>query len=117
MYRWLLGMGIVAAVGIWGLIAADKTRPKTPTPLESAVPACEQFVIERLRAPKTATFVPGAVGEWVAPGSKQVKVTGSVDAQNGFGALIRNTYTCIVEQQPSESTPWWTLVDLSLTSR
>ena len=38
-------------------------------------------------------------------------VTDHVDAQNGFGAMLRNAYTCIVEWQSGTS---WKLEKLDM---
>jgi hypothetical protein len=53
--------------------------------------ACEGWVKDQLKAPSTADFsdeeVSGA-GPWT--------VTGSVDAENSFGAKLRSQWTCDV---------------------
>lgn len=74
----------------------------------SAEIMCEQFIEDRLRSPGTADFEhtstrPGGTGEWT--------VTGQVDSENGFGALVRSTYRCEVEHEGGDR---WTLVDLDL---
>ena len=59
---------------------------------------CEQFVKGRLRAPKTAEFArmsESQVQEGDLPGEYFVR--SHVDAQNAFGALIRNPYDCVVQ--------------------
>lgn len=78
---------IAAGASGWFLIR-DAADPK-----QGAESACQEFVTSRLKAPATAKF-PAAqvkqntVGAYV--------VDGAVDAQNGFGATIRMTYTCTV---------------------
>ena len=60
-----------------------------------AIPFCREQVRLRLKAPATAQFsaetatysVPGDTGSVVL-------VTGQVDSQNGFGALLRSRYEC-----------------------
>ncbi len=52
---------------------------------------CEKSVKDQLKAPATAKFTGatatlGAGDRWT--------VTGSVDSQNSFGALVRTAYTC-----------------------
>lgn len=56
--------------------------------------ACEQFVTNAIKTPSTAKFPDGARVEKNPVGA--YVVTGEVDAQNGFGAMIRQTYTCTV---------------------
>jgi len=60
-----------------------------------AYDACVEAVTEQLKAPATAEF---AALEDVEVTEKSAGYTlrGDVDAQNGFGALIRNSYTCDV---------------------
>lgn len=51
-----------------------------------AISQCEGEVKERLKAPSTAKFESNATGggPWT--------VTGTVDAENSFGAMIRSSY-------------------------
>lgn len=53
-------------------------------------------VLQSLKSPGTASFVGKdycAYQEW-SDGEKTYWVSGDVDAQNGFGALIRGNYSC-----------------------
>lgn len=52
---------------------------------------CRDVVKDRLRAPGTAKFSGESVS---ASGVHDYTVTGSVDSENGFGALLRSTYVC-----------------------
>lgn len=100
-------------------MATDKptATPKTTNPASTlegvmAKNMCQKFVSEKLKAPASAEFgnyqndyIPLAkVKEVGADTIKEIKnpdgiwrITGSVDAQNGFGAMIRSNYTCIVD--------------------
>lgn len=51
---------------------------------------CEEFVKDRLKSPATAEFSEQAHR---ADGAAWV-VSGVVDSENGFGALVRSDYTC-----------------------
>lgn len=55
-----------------------------------AIAQCEARVKDMLKAPSTASFDSDATGDgtW--------KVTGTVDAENSFGAKIRSAYSCTV---------------------
>ena len=68
----------------------------------------ERFITERLRAPSTAVYpsfnTRGVNVEWQS-GCK-FRVLGFVDAQNGFGALIRSTYFITVQYDP-EKDRWY----------
>lgn len=54
--------------------------------------ACKKFVKDDLKAPSTASFADHTVSQ----DATTYTVTGGVDAENSFGAKIRNTYTCTV---------------------
>lgn len=80
---------IVVALGvgleIWFLVS----------PTRKATRECEEFVREQLKAPATATFSNEETSRY--PGSDLILVTGDVDAQNSYGALLRNDYNCLVD--------------------
>jgi tetratricopeptide (TPR) repeat protein len=65
----------------------------------SAILVCEQFVTKNIMSPSTAKF-PGILQQRVSKiqgKTDEYEVVGYVDAQNGFGAMIRNYYTCDVQ--------------------
>jgi hypothetical protein len=70
-----------------------------------AVVACEGFVKDRLKAPSSAKFS----GEDAQQSGSVYTVTGAVDSQNSFGALLRSSYTCVVEDSGSQ----WKLQSLT----
>jgi hypothetical protein len=55
-----------------------------------AIAQCEAAIEERLKAPTTAEFKSTAVG------SGTWTVTGTVDSENSFGAMVRSSYRCSV---------------------
>lgn len=68
-----------------------------PTSGEAAQ-ICEDWVSEKLKAPSTAKFS----GErQSSTGADSWTITGAVDAQNGFGAMIRSAWTCDVRWDAS----------------
>lgn len=73
----------------------DEAAAAEPQTDEEAVDVCRQSVEGKLRAPATAEFSGEATeaknghGDWF-------EVTG--DAENGFGALLRMTWTCDARQ-------------------
>lgn len=80
------------------LTACQPERGNQSVPNEaSAWYAAQHFVRQLLKCPATADF---GDQRWescvVASGSNRYRVSGWVDAQNGFGALVRTTFTCIV---------------------
>lgn len=62
---------------------------------------CQQFIEDELRAPATAEY-PSIDDRYITEvsGSDDVfEVNAYVDAENGFGALIRNDFVCRVRYQ------------------
>lgn len=55
--------------------------------------ACEQAVKDRLKAPATAKITKDADAVW---NGSAWRYTGAVDAQNSFGATLRNRFACEV---------------------
>jgi hypothetical protein len=61
--------------------------------------ACQDRVKDLLKSPATAKFsdvaaVPQGAGTW--------RVTGSVDSENSFGALLRSSFSCMAESDDGE---------------
>lgn len=54
---------------------------------------CEKWVKTQLKAPATAQF---DTATRTSLGNDRYHISGPVDAENGYGALIRNTYDCTV---------------------
>lgn len=104
---------IIASIVIFGVLVAicsgmiNSAANKPEDPSIGATVACEQFVKDRLKAPSTADF---SDENAQASGSRYI-VSGKVDAENSFGAKLRNTFLCTVEQQPDKQ---WHLVDVQL---
>jgi hypothetical protein len=96
-------------------------RPTTimaPQPISHSASAawsmCQQFVSERLRVPKSAEFADFFDSQSRGGQDGEYEIHSYVDAQNGFGALIRNSYVCTVRHQSGTS---YQLVDLKMTPR
>lgn len=94
---------LAVAFVVWGCVMQDPADNQKAT----AVYMCEEFVKDRLKAPRTAKFsheVPAKFGvAW--------RVTGAVDAENSFGVPLRLTYTCTVRAKDGKDT--WELVTLT----
>lgn len=72
-----------------------------------------QFVEDNLKAPSTAKFPWGADEHSVVNlGGTQYRVSAWVDAQNGFGAMIRSDWTVVMTYQGNDR---WTLDDIQLS--
>jgi hypothetical protein len=77
-----------------GALAFLLLRPSDSSGATTQIAACRDKVKTQLKAPATAQFS----GESVArqPTGEFYEVNGVVDAQNGFGALLRQRYRCTV---------------------
>jgi len=96
------GIGCLVVIGLFAaVIAVFVTIGATAGPnLEiSAQIACENLVSDQLKSPATAEYNDKAVGK----GSRWT-VTGTVDAQNGFGAMLRSSFQCVVKIDETKET-------------
>ncbi len=90
-------LGIVTALAALTLTSCSSTSSGSDDPDEdtrddiAAEVMCEEFVKDKLKAPSTAEFTDQ---DATSTGQQRWDVTGAVDSQNGFGAMIRSTYRC-----------------------
>lgn len=111
----VIGCGVLAVVAVLALVFSGVFN-KTPPDGDkySAAAMCEKFVSKQLRAPATAKFS-GTEDTTITPlGNGRWKAVGYVDAQNGFGALIRNDYSCTVEYMGQDK---WRSIDVTIVPR
>lgn len=96
--RWLW---IAAAVVVVVLaIAGGVTYLLMPSDEDTAVDRCQTAVTAKLKSPSTAKYgdkvtVTSSAGDF----GSYYQVFGTVDAQNGFGAMIRGAYHCRVNHE------------------
>jgi hypothetical protein len=88
---WIAGVGIAAGLGcgIYATVSHSSSNPAGDRG-SNAVAQCESAVKNQLKAPSTAKFS----GEDYIDEDPTWLVTGSVDAQNGFGAMLRSGFNC-----------------------
>lgn len=81
-----------------------------------AVVQCQNYVKMRLKAPGTADF-PFLDHDVTPMGSDTYLVRSYVDAQNGFGAMLRSNYRCQIRYTGGEDaeTRNWQLIDLQMS--
>lgn len=81
---------LIAAAGVTLYVL---TRPKPPDPLSTAnlITACQEAAKRQLKSPGSAKFSDETTSKL---SDTRMRVWGVVDAQNGFGALLRERYTC-----------------------
>lgn len=103
---------VFAAAWIYG---SSETKTRTPEPQKidsfSAMTECERYVTHSLKAPSTASFAPYGDLSITGQGNGPYTVVGWVDAQNSFGAMLRNRYSCTVLFSGDSSVQ---LLDLSI---
>lgn len=98
----ILAVCTVLVVSCLGSVDSGKPASDEPavTPsAEGAINVCEQAVENQLKAPATAQFSGEKVSDDTDPGElpsfgTEFKVTGEVDSQNSFGAMIRISWKC-----------------------
>jgi hypothetical protein len=89
---WAAGI-LVALLAICGGCQLAQQSHKTDPEVDrsnAAIAACESSVRDELKAPTTAKFS----DERYTDSDPSWRVTGAVDAENGFGAMIRNRFEC-----------------------
>lgn len=84
----MVGIVVIAAVG-FGIAGANRT-PSNSDNQVLAKSACEGAVEQNLKSPTSASYQSTAVG------SGPWTVTGTVNAENSFGAMVRSSYRCSV---------------------
>lgn len=75
----------------------EEVIPSSDTPIEAYI-VSKKFVLQRLKAPRSAVFpdyTDSGVGVSRYQDGKYV-VTGYVDSQNSFGAMLRTGYVCTI---------------------
>lgn len=73
--------------------------------------ACEEFILDRLKSPSSADFGSATSSRATTAAGEVFVVTGAVDADNAFGASIRNRYVCEVVYSDGR----WRLHDLDMS--
>ncbi|MFW6342881.1 MAG: hypothetical protein ACOC00_07665 [Halothiobacillaceae bacterium] len=99
----LLGWALALMVGFsaytfWGDEPSDGAGQSAPAPVSEigAWSACKSAAKARLKAPATAEF-PWRPDSSSKISTDQMRVTGYVDAQNGYGAVVRSQVVCAVD--------------------
>ena len=90
----------------FGKFRAGLDEPSNSSPTYDAFAAqyaCKQFILERLKAPSSADFQPNQKLSISGSGTGPWTVNGYVDAQNSFGAKVRQFYSCTIEFSGNKS--------------
>lgn len=103
MKAFILGLTIALALGLWGYVVVNESKPPQ-APTAAAKPPDEGLlaweftktgITEMLKSPATAQFSDPQDKQrssWQQTPAGTWFVQGHVDSQNGFGALIRNRW-------------------------
>ena len=91
-------VGISAAIGFGS--AGDSDDAPSMNNSYEAIAQCEARIDKLLKAPATADYNTDATGSGAGPWT----VTGTVDAENSFGANVRADYGCTVTMQGDMAT-------------
>lgn len=100
-WRWLLLTPIAAGL-IFGIVSIATTPDRHELPggdRDGADLQCRGQVLGKLRAPGTAQFTGATVAYRPGQTADFYTARGQVDAQNGFGALLRMRYQCDLTQE------------------
>jgi hypothetical protein len=114
MWRVLGSIVIVIVFLALATGSSDSGSSGQPRPEHDALSAwvmCQQFIEERLKAPKSADFPAGYDRFTTDLGDGRYRVKAYVDAQNSFGAEIRTNFECTVRYSGNQK---WTLEDLKM---
>lgn len=95
-WRWFALTPIVFGVVVLAvqLITSTSSGAAPGGDREGADRVCRERVLAKLRAPGTARFSGGTVSFLPGETAEFYTARGQVDAQNGFGALLRVSYQC-----------------------
>ena len=114
----LILVGVIVALGIIGSWIKNNRPPSPGLDKFGAYLTSQKFVKDRLKSPSTAKFcdfdeaVVSTTGEdnRTDPGRDSYTVRGWVDAQNSFGAVLRNRFICKLHKAGDT----WYMDDISL---
>ena len=111
------GVGVLIVVIVAGIDdGGSHGLPTTKMPAvdhgsrAGAEVACEFFVERQLKAPSTAKFKDRVTVQGI---DKSWTVTGNLDAQDGFGAMIRNGFIC--QTMTTAGRDSWTPINVVLS--
>lgn len=107
----LVIVALIAILGITANLAFVKPAPAVADSSDACYMA-QKFMRGTLKAPSTATFAPCQAPDSVVTQTERIwHVRSWVDAQNGFGAMLRNHFAADLIYYPA--TDKWQLVDLT----
>jgi hypothetical protein len=107
-------LGLVVLVAIIGSFFNSSEKSTRGSDQIGAYVYAQVFVKHRLKAPSTAKFCGFSEANVVTLGGDSYQVSGWVDAQNAFGAMLRNSFVCKLHKT---GTTWYLDEPISLGPR
>jgi len=104
---------IIVVVWLSSVFQCESTTRPARSSKDMALVMIQQFTKKRLKAPLTARFEPGALLKVQRHGDHSFSIDSYVDAQNSFGAVIRQHFSCKVLYQGTQ----WELVSFTFKER
>jgi hypothetical protein len=109
-FTWTVAVvGVLWMIGHFGS-SGSTNKPRMPDAIDASI-ACKDFIGQRLKSPSSAKF-PMVASKARALGTNKYLLDSYVDSQNGFGALIRTDFKCIVYYNPENN--MWELMQLNI---
>jgi hypothetical protein len=103
----LAGLAFTVIAFVIGLIFFE--NKKTTIPVSSnVVEIAEKFILSGLKTPTTAKF---SGANYEQRDTNVFLVSGYVDSQNSFGAMMRGSWLCLISNSPPDS---WTCIMASV---
>lgn len=97
---------------VYSCFTGPSSEERAITDRKFQVPGiCRQFVTKRLRSPASAKFSGLGTSE-VQEDGEIFTMRSYVDSQNGFGAMLRSNFVCVVK--PARKPGEWSLVSLEM---
>lgn len=107
-WPWIAAAGAVAAIAAGGSAYA-----LAPNDEGEAADRCQAAITAKLKSPSTAKYGEPTVTSSDGDFGSYYQVFGTVDAQNGFGAMIRGAYHC---KATHEKDGRWLVTESSVTA-
>jgi len=103
-------LAFLTVAALWGNKDGPITPPSKPDFTESAKYKSRALISTALKAPSTAKFCNEEIKPFEFAGAMAWEINGCVDAQNAFGAMLRQHYKVILTKNGEE----WGLADLKM---
>lgn len=97
---------IIFILFVMAVLVNSCSPGKPPGPEAIVAVACEFAIKRLLRSPSTADFPFGLGAYVVNKGNNIYSLISHVDAQNGFGGIVRTRFTCVLKLAKKADGEW-----------